>query len=131
VKVLLVMPGHIGTSIVANSLRSQGVPTPEAMTSEQLVLAAKTLAHQQPELMQLDEQQLRSQLRKHGDAFKDSAPVSAAQAATVILNGIRAGRWRILIGKDAEFLDQLAREHPEELYEPTFLQDAVARMPRS
>jgi NAD(P)-dependent dehydrogenase (short-subunit alcohol dehydrogenase family) len=131
VKVLLVMPGHIGTSIVANSLRSQGVPTPEAMTSEQLVLAAKTLAHQQPELMQLDEQQLRSQLRKHVDAFKDSAPVSAAQAATVILNGIRAGRWRILIGKDAEFLDQLAREHPEELYEPTFLQDAVARMPRS
>src|SRR6476659_3928270 len=33
--------------------------------------------------------------------FRDKAPLSAAQAATIILDGVRSGAWRILVGQDA------------------------------
>ncbi len=33
--------------------------------------------------------------------FRDNAPMSAAQAATIILDGVRADTWRILVGDDA------------------------------
>ena len=52
-----------------------------------------------------------------GAMFRDNAPTTAAQAATVILDGVRAERWRILVGDDAVGLDRLVREHPEEAYE--------------
>jgi hypothetical protein len=32
--VALVLPGHVGTNIVANSLRAQGLPEPGQMTAE-------------------------------------------------------------------------------------------------
>jgi len=49
--------------------------------------------------------------------FRDNAPVSAAQAATIILDGVRAGAWRILVGKDATVLDERIRAHPEAAYD--------------
>ena len=33
--------------------------------------------------------------------FRDKAPLSAAEAATIILDGVRSGTWRILVGEDA------------------------------
>ena len=33
--------------------------------------------------------------------FRDEALTSAAQAATIILDGVKADRWRILVGADA------------------------------
>jgi len=44
--------------------------------------------------------------------FEASAPVSAAGAATIILDGVRAGRWRILVGEDARVLDEMVRRDP-------------------
>ena len=44
---------------------------------------------------------------------KDKAPLSAAEAATIILDGVRAGAWRILVGKDAAFVDERVRGRPE------------------
>jgi hypothetical protein len=51
------------------------------------------------------------------DAFRDNAPLSAAGAATVILDGVRAGRWRILVGDDAKVLDEGVRANPEGAYD--------------
>ena len=56
------------------------------------------------------------------EGFRDNAPVTAAQAATIILEGVRKGQWRILVGDDAQVLDRLVRESPETTYEPSFLQ---------
>jgi hypothetical protein len=39
----------------------------------------------------------------------------------VILEGIRAEKWRILVGGDAELLDEMVRLHPEAAYEPDFV----------
>lgn len=53
--------------------------------------------------------------------FRNSAPVSADEAATVILDGVKAERWRILVGDDAHLLDLAVRDTPEEAYEPDFI----------
>lgn len=53
-------------------------------------------------------------------SFRNSAPVTAAEAATVILDGVRAGQWRILVGEDAHVLDMAVRQAPEEAYDANF-----------
>ena len=52
--------------------------------------------------------------------FRNSAPTTADQAAGIILAGVREGRWRILVGDDAEALDIAVRDAPEEAYDPDF-----------
>ncbi len=44
-----------------------------------------------------------------GEKFKEIAPLSAAGAATQILDGMRADCTRILVGEDAVVIDLLAR----------------------
>lgn len=66
-------------------------------------------------------------MQKLVDQFRDTAPLSAAQAASVILEGVRARKWRILVGEDAHKLDRLAREAPEQLYDPKFLEYLASR----
>lgn len=90
VQVSVVMPGHVGTSIIENSARYGGAD--------------------------LSEDQL-STFAAMGSYFRDKAPMSAAEAATVILDGVREGRWRILVGEDAKHLDEVVRKHPEQAYE--------------
>ncbi len=54
------------------------------------------------------------------EMFRDMAPMTAAEAAGVILDGVREERWRILVGADAARLDALVRQYPEEAYTPGF-----------
>ena len=54
--------------------------------------------------------------------FVEEAPTSAAEAATIILDGVKADRWRILIGNDAERIDQRVREAPEQAYDLDFFE---------
>jgi hypothetical protein len=49
--------------------------------------------------------------------FRDKAPVSAAEAATIILDGVRSGAWRILVGEDAKMIDAAVRAKPEAAYD--------------
>ena len=50
-----------------------------------------------------------------------NAPLTSAQAATIILDGVRNEEWRILVGEDARVLDQRVRERPEEAYDLSFV----------
>jgi hypothetical protein len=59
--------------------------------------------------------------------FRDNAPVSAAQAATIILDGVRSDAWRILVGEDARALDRMVRESPDTAYEISFLRALQAQ----
>jgi hypothetical protein len=38
---------------------------------------------------------------------------TAARAATIILDGVRSGAWRILVGEEAKMLDEQARANPD------------------
>ena len=57
------------------------------------------------------------------EMFRDNAPMSAAQAAAVILQGVRDERWRILVGDDAVALDERVRADPEHAYDTMLLGD--------
>ena len=58
--------------------------------------------------------------------FREKAPVSAAEAATIILDGVRSGSWRILIGDDAKTIDARVRAQPEDAYDYARLFDPQA-----
>ena len=86
VRVAVVMPGHVGTDIIGNTLRAHG---------------------QDPDQMLID----------ISNDFRDKAPLSAAQAAAIILDGVRSGTWRILVGQDAAMIDERIRANPEAAYD--------------
>ena len=66
--------------------------------------------------------QIRARVLELERRFREGAPTSAAEAATIILDGVKAERWRILVGKDAEFLDERVRAAPEAAYSPEFFE---------
>ena len=95
----VVMPGHIGTEIVNNSRIVHGGDA-EPGEEEMADLRAGMKQHGVP-VDTMDDDAIRSMMKMFGDMFHDDAPVSAAEAATVILDGVHENRWRILIGDDA------------------------------
>jgi NAD(P)-dependent dehydrogenase (short-subunit alcohol dehydrogenase family) len=121
VKVSLVMPGHIGTSIVINSNRILG-HDPKELSNEELDGARDRMAQLGFDIGPISNDEMRQALQQRAEDFRDQAPVSAAEAAGVILEGVRDERWRILIGEDAHALDRLVRESPEEAYELSFME---------
>jgi NAD(P)-dependent dehydrogenase (short-subunit alcohol dehydrogenase family) len=120
IKASVVMPGHIGTSIVINSTAYFG-RSPKELTAEQLVEERERLAKRGMDVSGASDDDLRVGMQMMAEAFRDTAPTSAAQAATIILDGVRAGRWRILVGDDAVALDELVREHPADAYSDEFI----------
>jgi hypothetical protein len=61
-------------------------------------------------------------------SFREEAPTTAAAAVKIILDGVKAERWRILVGDDAHRLDERVRQTPERAYEPEFYQSFVAEV---
>jgi hypothetical protein len=121
VRVAVVMPGHVGTDIMGNTLRAHG-KDPEQMTEAQLkemipagARAGLAAAGLLPEDASAED--LRQMLIRMNNDFRDKAPLSAAQAATVILDAVRSGAWRILVGQDATMIDERIRAHPEAAYD--------------
>ena len=125
VRVSVVMPGHIGTSIVINSAKVLG-RDPKEMPEEQLAEARDRMTRMGLPVGGLSPEQIRIALIAGGDSFRDDAPMSAADAAKVILDGVRQNRWRILVGQDAQALDRLVRAAPEDAYGEEFMQKLVA-----
>ena len=117
VRVALVLPGSVGTDIIANTRRAHGMPGPEDMTDEQteeirkFLVTAKLVAQDAPP------EQVRETLVRLEREGKDKALLSAAEAATIILDGVRSGAWRILVGKDVAFVDERVRGMPESAYD--------------
>ncbi len=134
VRVAVVMPGHVGTDIVTNSFRARGLPDPEHMSDAQLEeLIPRDARARLVEAGMLAEDasavDLRQMLVRANADFRDKAPVTAAEAATVILDGVRSGHWRILIGADATMIDEAVRAKPEAAYDYAELFGDVAQAP--
>ena len=122
VKVAVVMPGHIGTSILVNTAKVLGKPDAMAMTTEDLAVVREQLARRGMPRDQFTDDQLRATIHQMGVGFRENAPVSASQAAAIILDGVRRDAWRILVGDDAKALDAMVRESPETAYETSLVQ---------
>ena len=108
VHVAVVMPGHVGTDIVLNMSNVHTSDPDEARRS----LARLGIATEG-----VSDDEIPNTLKAMGESFRDNAPITAAQAVTVILDGVRAGKWRILVGDDAVVLDQAVRADPEAVYD--------------
>jgi NAD(P)-dependent dehydrogenase (short-subunit alcohol dehydrogenase family) len=122
----VVMPGHIGTSIVINSSKVHG-REPDSLDSDDLDDLRQRLVGRGLPLDGVSDEDLRKGIQMMGEAFRDAAPTTAAQAATIILEGVRQNRWRILVGEDAEILDAAVRADPERAYEPQFWEELRAK----
>ena len=121
VKVAVVMPGHIGTSIAINTGKVLGRPAPKDMSASDVAVIRKRMVERGMPVGNESDDHIRAALQQQALDFRDKAPVSARQAAEIILDGVRDDRWRILVGDDAHALDRMVREAPERAYELDFL----------
>lgn len=126
IKVSVVMPGHIGTSIVLNSGRYFG-REPKELSAEQVDRVREQLARRGIDVGGASDDDIRLGMQMQAEMFRDAAPTTAAQAAAIILDGVRNQRWRILVGDDAVALDELVRQYPAQAYGPEFLPHLKAR----
>lgn len=118
----VVMPGHIGTSIMENSSKVLGKPWGHELPDEEVaVIRQRMLAAGLP-VGNVPDDHIRQMLADRAEAFRTQAPTTAGEAASIILEGVRNNQWRILIGQDARDLDRLVREAPEEAYEKSFVE---------
>src|ERR1700691_392600 len=126
VRVSVVLPGHVGTSIVINSGVVHG-KEPDTLNEEDLVKVRRQLAADGTPVDEVSDEDLRKGVAMFGEAFRDLAPLSAASAARIILDGVRQNKWRILVGEDAVMIDEMVRADPEGAYEPEFWRTVQAR----
>ena len=123
IKCSVVMPGHIGTSIIANSRKVQAGVDSDDLGPEELAQARARMAAAGLQVDQVPDEAIRAMSAEMARSFLEDAPMTAEAAAKVILDGVKAERWRILVGEDAQQLDQWVRRDPERAYEPEFFAD--------
>jgi NAD(P)-dependent dehydrogenase (short-subunit alcohol dehydrogenase family) len=126
IKCSVVMPGHIGTSITANSRKILGGSQSEEPDAAQLAVARARIASTGRDASLVSDEEIRRVVAERDRRFRDDAPTSAAQAAAIILAGVKADRWRILVGDDAQRIDEMVRGAPEEAYERDFFERFAA-----
>ena len=116
VSVHVVMPGHIGTDIVLNSRRIHGGGN--ELGPDEIAAVRANAARRGMPMDEATDEEVAQLVQAMGEGFRDLAPMSAAEASAVILDGVKAGRWRILVGDDAHKLDEAVRKDPEHAYDP-------------
>jgi NAD(P)-dependent dehydrogenase (short-subunit alcohol dehydrogenase family) len=120
IKCSVVMPGHIGTSIVSNSRKIQSGSESEALSPNEILATRQRLKGMGTDTSAMSDADIQQIALDRARNFLEQAPTSAAAAAKIILDGVKAGRWRILVGDDAHKLDERVRQSPEEAYTPEF-----------
>ena len=116
IKCSVVMPGHIGTNIPTNSRKL----LKGSETAIDIPAVRKRLAARGVDAAAWSDDQIRARVEELEKRFREGAPTTAAEAASIILDGVKAEKWRILVGKDAEFADDRVRAAPEDAYSPEF-----------
>ena len=128
IKCSVVMPGHIGTSIVSNSRKVQSGTDSDRLNDNEIALIRARLAASGADTSTMSDEDVQAGAAERARNFRDEAPTTAAAAAKIILDGVKAERWRILVGADAHRLDQRVRETPERAYDAEFFQSFAAEV---
>jgi hypothetical protein len=90
------------------------------MTADDVAQIRRRMALAGMPVDEVTDDDLKKGVQMMGEAFRDFAPVTAADAATIILDGVRANKWRILVGEDARAVDLAVRADPEHAYDVEF-----------
>jgi NAD(P)-dependent dehydrogenase (short-subunit alcohol dehydrogenase family) len=118
----VVMPGHVGTELTANTRRTlhgdeKDLPSRRAeLRARGYDTAAMTDAEIETICDELE------------DDYVARAPLAAADAAAIIIAGVKSDSWRILVGDDAKHLDESVRRNPGQAYDADFFDRFVGRM---
>ena len=122
IKCSVVMPGHIGTSIVANSRKIHSGTDSDRLSATEISQARQRAAAGGLDVANMSDADIENMVLERARQFFEDAPTTAAEAATIILDGVKAERWRILVGRDAYRIDELVRQSPEQAYELDFFE---------
>ena len=122
IKCSVVMPGHIGTSIMSNSRKVQYSTDSDRLGEIEIAQTRVRLTVAGVDASKMSDEDVQTAVAERARSFLEDAPMTAAQAAKIILDGVKAERWRILVGDDAHRLDERVRQTPERAYEPEFFQ---------
>ena len=126
IKCSVVMPGHIGTSILANSRKIHSGNESDTLTAAEIAQMRERAVAAGMDVANMSDADIQTLARERARRFIEDAPTSAAQAATIILDGVKADGWRILVGQDAHRIDEMVRQSPEQAYELDFFQRFAA-----
>jgi NAD(P)-dependent dehydrogenase (short-subunit alcohol dehydrogenase family) len=128
IKSSVVMPGQIGTSITSNSRKIHGGTDSDLLDARQIALVRARIAATGTDISGMSDDDIQKMVAERERRFREEAPTSAAEAASIILDGVKAERWRILVGKDAEGLDGLVRRSPERAYDVDFFESLATEI---
>jgi NAD(P)-dependent dehydrogenase (short-subunit alcohol dehydrogenase family) len=126
IKCSVVMPGHIGTSILANTRKILRGNDSATLTAAEIAQLRERAAAAGMDVAVMSDADIQALAVERARRFVEDAPTTAAEAATIILDGVKADRWRILVGKDAHRIDELVRQSPERAYDLDFFQSFAA-----
>ena len=104
IKCSVVMPGHIGTSIISNSRVVQTGDDSGQLTTAEIDAIRTRLKAAGIDASAMSDGDIQKTTAERARMFLEQAPTTAA-AATIILDGVKAERWRILVGDDAHQID--------------------------
>jgi NAD(P)-dependent dehydrogenase (short-subunit alcohol dehydrogenase family) len=128
IKCSVVMPGHIGTSIVSNSRKIQSGSESERLSDTEVAVTRERLKGMGMDTAAMSDEDIQTLALERARTFREEAPMTAATAAKIILDGVKAGSWRILVGDDAHRLDERVRQTPDKAYTPEFFQSFAAEV---
>jgi len=123
IKCSVVMPGHIGTSIISNSRKIQTGSETDQLSANEILSTRQRLKGMGIDTAAMSDEDIQAIALERARTFREEAPTTAAAAAKIILDGVKEGRWRILVGDDAHRLDERVRDNPEHAYDGEFYQD--------
>ncbi|HEV2547615.1 MAG TPA: SDR family NAD(P)-dependent oxidoreductase [Stellaceae bacterium] len=126
VKCSVVMPGHIGTSILANSRKI--LSGTQELTPAEIERTRARMAAAGIDASALSAEELQKRWAERARRFEEDAPTTAAEAARIILDGVKAERWRILVGADARRIDERVRADPEHAYDAAFFESLAGEI---
>jgi NAD(P)-dependent dehydrogenase (short-subunit alcohol dehydrogenase family) len=126
IKCSLVLPGYVGSDILANSdriLASVAGPADEASKKNARQRIVGFGGSDPAGVSDADLGRVIDAMARH---FQDHALTSPSEAARTILEGVRQGQWRILVGPDARIIDAMVRAEAADIYEPAFIRRMAA-----
>jgi NAD(P)-dependent dehydrogenase (short-subunit alcohol dehydrogenase family) len=115
VRATLVMPGSVSSSISANTASIHG-RQPLQLSADQLAAERRRFHAQGVDVTAFDDDTLRLRLHEWSGDLERRALLTPDQAASQILDGLRAGKWRIVVGSEAIALDRVMRLFPTRAY---------------
>jgi hypothetical protein len=98
------------------------------MGATEIAQARTRIASMGTDISSMSDEDIENMVAERERRFREEAPMTATAAATVILDGVKANRWRILVGEDAQRIDDLVRQSPERAYTVDFFESFAAEV---